>query len=699
MKRDLPMNKILIVGHPQSGYQDVEALLRACGMASAQPSRREGFLPEQISETLCKAHGAAPVRELSEGREVRQIQAGPVWHGMALDLMLGNLDQPLWGWSDPQALYLLDYWRDLDPSIHFILVYDRPHSVLTRASAEEAASLTPEALDRLSNAWATYNAALLHFFHRNTGRCLLVQSRQVRASASRYLQQVRARIHAPWAETLERLAGPEAAADDVYDTQVSHDAAAPGLPPLLTADPPLALFIADALTRRQPQSLALYEELQASANLPLADESEVADTSAKAFEAWHAMVAQQGRIVDTRFRLEEQATQFDTERAQIRQSLAQVEDEAARTAQAAKREGDLLLTQLHEVQEELERQYLSGCAQAEHLTRLQNEQQLIQQQREQADQLAQQRQQQLEEVRQRLTAAEHEAAERAQHLQTALEGTKAQATQIDDAARVAQAARQEGELLLAQLHQVQEELERQYLSGKEQSKQLTSLQSEQQLIQQQREQADQLAQQRQQQLQEMRGRLTAAEREAAERTQHLQNFKTELAAAKAQVAAAQAAAADPALADENELLLAQLHSVQEELERYYLETRSLKAEQTKLAPAPAHYGAADRIRQQLTYQVGAKLLERSRTLTGLVGMPWAVMGVIRQHRRKQNSGHAQNLPPIHTYRDAHEAERMQNHLSYRLGHAFLRNATPVGWLRMPFALRREVRQFRERRGA
>ena len=30
--------------------------------------------------------------------------------------MLGNLEENFWGWSDPNAIYLLDYWKQLDPT-------------------------------------------------------------------------------------------------------------------------------------------------------------------------------------------------------------------------------------------------------------------------------------------------------------------------------------------------------------------------------------------------------------------------------------------------------------------------------------------------------------------------------------------------------------------------------------------------------
>jgi hypothetical protein len=144
------------------------------------------------------------------------------------------------------------------------------------------------------------------------------------------------------------------------------------------------------------------------------------------------------------------------------------------------------------------------------------------------------------------------------------------------------------------------------------------------------------------------------------------------------------------------LLLAQLHQVQEELERYYLESQRLKTAPAR-APEPALYGAGDRIRQQLTYKLGATMIQRSRSLGGWASMPWALLREVRHHRRKKNQRPAHELPPIHRYRDAHEAERYRNHLSYRLGQALLTNArNPVGWVRMPWALHREVREFRRR---
>ena len=501
------MNKILIVGHPQSGYQEVEGLLNTCGMNSPHPSRREGFLPAEISSTLCKAHWGSSYDGLESGEGIEQIEAGPVWHGMALDLMMGNLDQEFWGWADPQAVFLLNYWRDLDPKITFILLYDKPHSVLFQSDADEAVSLSPEILNQRIRNWCTYNDVLLRFFHRNPQRCLLVNSQQVRHSVRSYLQKMCARIDAPWSEQVEHLleseTGQEHNTDEVIST-IGKYGDAHNISLLQTEVIPageenaLMSYLVDALVQQHPASLQLYEELQSVADLPLEGEAEA---GCSPMDAWLGMTAQQ-------LKLREQT--------------------------------QLAASQLKQAEQEL---------------------------------------QVLKEAQ--------------------------------------QDSQQEKELLLSQLHQVQVELE------------------------------------------------------------------------KIQTRTVVDTLANSEMVQENELLLNQLHQVQEELERYYLENQRLKK--------PVYYGAGERIRQQLTYRLGATMIQHSRSLAGWISLPWALVRVARQYRREIPKRKAQKLPPIGSYCDAAVAERYRDHLSYRLGQAFLKNIkTPVGWLRMPWAISREVRKFRQR---
>ena len=138
----------------------MQRLLTECGMAPALPSRRENLTPAQITQTLVQAHGATSLELLQSADQLQQIKVAPVWQGMVLDLVLANLAQPLWGWADTEAVYLLDYWKEQDPQVVFVLVYDAPETVLTRVPLGQAAA-PQEELQRRIDALPPVQARLL----------------------------------------------------------------------------------------------------------------------------------------------------------------------------------------------------------------------------------------------------------------------------------------------------------------------------------------------------------------------------------------------------------------------------------------------------------------------------------------------------------------------------------------------------------
>lgn len=621
------MNKIAIVGHPASGYSEVESLLRQCGMGDAHPSRRESLRPEEITETLCRAHGAAELDAATSEDDFRPIDAGPVWHGMALDLMLANLDQPLWGWADPRMIHTLDYWVTLDPRLTFVLVYDEPQRALTEAAAAGPAASQQDIRHLLDN-WTAYNGALLRFFLRNPGRCLLVHAQQVRRAMDDWLQQLQPRLDVPLSrENLRALTLP-GPFDDADEPEPSLDVVAvseesksePGQPDLtaiVTATgmdaeevklalnaPELERHLADLVLSEHPASLQLYAELQSVASLPLGRRPGGGGTET----AWSALVRQRtfaamliSRLHAIYQRASDQARHAHAEAEDLRAHHERTLSKLDQRANELSNENELLLTQLHEVQEELERIFHGKRA---------LEEQAAQQARE-------------------LERKAEQMARQAAETQARLEAEKAGASKL---------------------------LEQESKTRKSQADRLAELQRE----------------------------LEAAKKAHANAVANLK-------------AAGERENRAKELGEENELLLNQLHHVQEELERYYLEAQELKAKTAK-PTAPEYYGAGQRIQQQLTYKLGAAMIEHSRSVGGWLGMPFALVGVTRQHRRDLPQRKAQKLPPIHKYRDAHEADRYRNHLSYRLGDALLRNIrSPIGWVRLPLALRREVRDFRQRR--
>lgn len=517
------MNKIVIVGHPTSAYQDVETLLLHCGMQAPLPSRREGLTPQDITAILCKAHQVPAIEEVVAEEEFAQIDTGTVWHGMALDLMLGNLEQPLWGWCDPQAIYTLNYWKGLDDKLTFVLVYDDPHRVLMTAARRTDALPTPEGLTRQLDNWMAYNGALLAFYLRNTDRCLMVHSQQVRSAADGYLRQLQPLLGASALEVPDEL--PDFAAEPAtslsaevvqFVTTLQVDAA--------SAKQDIAVdatehFLVDAVLKDQPRALQLYAEMQSAASMPFMQEEVVSAQSAA--NAWEALVKQRAFVSE-------------------------------------------LLRQVKEKYEHME---------------------------------------------QALAAAQGQLAHESKRL------VDLSATHNDE--------------------------------------------------------------------------LTSPKDENSQLIQQLADLKSKPVASEKLID----------LTNENKLLLTQLHQVQEELERYYLENQRLKLGGKSKHNSVVLYGAAERIKRQLSYRLGAVMIQREKSPWGFISMPWALIAETKAFRKEKAERANEKLPPLSAYADKDKAERAKQHLSFRLGSTLLKHLrSPLGWIVLFWALPREMRQFKRQNG-
>ena len=144
--------------------------------------------------------------------------------------------------------------------------------------------------------------------------------------------------------------------------------------------------------------------------------------------------------------------------------------------------------------------------------------------------------------------------------------------------------------------------------------------------------------------------------------------------------------------EENLLILQQLHLVQEELERSLLEKKN-EVE----SPRPIYYGAADRVRNYLSYQLGASMIKSSKSLGGWLMMPFSLLKVTKEFKKEQKKV-TKKLPPLSSYQDYFEAEKVKKHLSYKLGKTLLDNIkNPFCWVILPFKLLGTVREFRKQK--
>ncbi|MGV2899412.1 hypothetical protein ACNPPY_26910 [Achromobacter sp. AGC78] len=578
------MNKIIIVGHPSTPLLDIEKLLRECGMAGALPSRKEGFTPAELGATLLKAHGV-PSDALTLGPgTLNQLEPGPIWQSLVLDLMLGNIDQHFWGWSDSNAIHLLDYWKRLDPALKFVFIYSKPAAALTPAE-NDAHIGDPKVLDQRLRGWRAFNSEMLHFFNRNPERSVLVHVEEATSSVKTYLQHLRTRLDAPLAEPPAYLL--ENQASD-FSRNVAHwdrsDSAIGGLARYgdlnheqnpsesLTSKGALKHFLAEQLVAQFPEAGQLYEDLQSVATLP---ERRSEQTSLPILSAWLDFRSLEQSLADKEQALSEYMANTAAEKAASIQKLELLEDVN------------------RGLNEQINSLSLVNAA-----------------------------------IKDELHVA-HGLAEAAN--------------------RDALAERNE---LLSQLLTVQEDLER-------------------------------------------RSAAAATEKLASERINiQLVNAQVEAAAnARAFDERLKAVDKDKAeLRSEYEQLFAQLRIVHEELELLYRDNRELR--KREILRNPPLYGAADRIKQQLTYRLGATILDSSKSLSGWVCMPAALIQTTRNFKRARRASANVKLPPISQYRDAQEAEKVKQHLSYRLGKALLQNiGSPIGWFRLPAAMRRSVREF------
>lgn len=603
------MKKIIITGHPQSGYQQIEALLLSSGMAAALPSQRNQLTAQQITATLLKAHGVPTFSQIEDDQALMQIDVAPVWQGMVLDLMLANLDHSLWGWADSHVIQLLEYWKAQDPQIAFVLVYDAPQTALTRLSLEDAAASIKELQQRLK-VWVAYNSTLLQFYLRNTQRCVLVHASQVEPSAQHYVQLINSRIGAPLHLCTPAMAKPPLrdattnADIGTGDTDTppwsAHSIVVLKESPQDLAHSQQAHMLLAQLLDTYPQAQTLYEELQAVATLPRSNQQALTwsgDTQSR-FIAWQEFI-------------------------QLHQ--------CSRTAQA-----DLLKKQ------------------------------------EQFVQMQKVLESDLEKTNALLIA---ETASKNQ-LQTQLQKSNKQQEEVVE----------ENDLLLTQLRQVQEELEQHYLDS-QRLKEECEAKANQLLI----AQSD---------LQKVQENLKAAQAKANK----LPTIQKELKKTQETLRVVQTqknANVSKNLEEENKLLLLQLNQVQEELEGYYLENKKLKESGPsckQISVQNTYYGAADRIKRQISYRLGSVMIEKSRTLSGWLTMPFALRAEVKRFHQESAVSKEESLPAIECYHDADEAEKIKRHLSYRLGSTFMqRSNTLSGWLGMPWALRAQVKEFQQSR--
>lgn len=147
---------------------------------------------------------------------------------------------------------------------------------------------------------------------------------------------------------------------------------------------------------------------------------------------------------------------------------------------------------------------------------------------------------------------------------------------------------------------------------------------------------------------------------------------------------------------EDKLLLAQLHSTQEELKKYYTEYEKARKEvqqhAKRITELSKPHGAVERVHNHLSYRIGKTLLVCSSSVIGWLCMPAALIYQALDFRATQRRLGKTSSLPLNEYADIKQARQIQSYQSYRLGTAIVSNARSLsGWMRMPSAIRQALK--------
>lgn len=384
------MKALLTVGCPHSGHDQVFDLLGQAGVDHAMPCRKNSYSPQALQEQLLRTREV----DLQAGGALEQVHPGKFWNELATDLFLTNIDQAIWGWADHQTAVLMDFWLDFDPQVRALLVYNPPEVYLERALRDNEQP-SPQLVDKALQQWLRWNTALLRYSHRHAERCVLVNSQQAIAQPSVLIGM----LASQW-----QIDGMHATAAFACTRQPSRN---------------LSVHLIRQLIDERHPVWALIQEIDGVALLPA---SSYADGDAgfarSAHFAWADWV-------------------------QVRTALALGEQTVATqtaVATGVKHENDELLLQLNHVKDELQ-QHLSIYQELK-------EEQLT------SAAIASERELTLSALQLKVD----------QMLKERAQSTNSEVSEL----------KQESELMLLQLHQVQEELEHYFLHSQQLEKQQTA---------------------------------------------------------------------------------------------------------------------------------------------------------------------------------------------------------------------------------
>lgn len=283
---------------------------------------------------------------------------GKIWEQLASSFFIENITVPLWGWQDFRSAWLLDFWLHFENRICFLLVCVSPEHLVARMLEDKTSpELSPEAA---INFWTAYHQTLLRFHHNNPTRSLMVDARE--------------------------LVSHPALITDLCNRCWNLSLSLPSDIIPFSLPSPLASYLGAQFCHDFSEAQRLQQELRASITHPeegICDSLYDSEKIVADFRQLTARAAAGDQLTEAKAtiaRLTQDTEKLNARLVQMKKDKEDKEIHSSRAEQTsceAVQEKELLLLQLHQIQEELEQVFLKNQEMQQELAKEQNRHQRL----------------------------------------------------------------------------------------------------------------------------------------------------------------------------------------------------------------------------------------------------------------------------------------------------------------------------------
>lgn len=116
---------------------------------------------------------------------------GRIWEQLAVDLFMENVGQEKWGWACPQSVKLLNFWHSFAPQLCFILLYSTPEEAIYSASKNlNNNSAHNNSGDAIIKQWLNDQQMMLKFYIKNPLQSLLINVNDFRKNPKYLVEKI-----------------------------------------------------------------------------------------------------------------------------------------------------------------------------------------------------------------------------------------------------------------------------------------------------------------------------------------------------------------------------------------------------------------------------------------------------------------------------------------------------------------------------